>query len=65
VPWTEGKVFSHHWPGARFLLTEGLGHSRRILRDDGIVRVVAGFIAGRSAVASLALPFIAYPAPLY
>lgn len=64
VPWTQGRAFAQHWPGARFLLTDGLGHGR-ILQDEGVVRAVADFILGRSEVASPALPHIPHPAPLY
>jgi pimeloyl-ACP methyl ester carboxylesterase len=64
VPWTQGRAFAEHWPGARFLLTAGLGHGR-ILQDEGVVRAVADFVAGRSEVARPALPRIPDPAPLY
>ena len=64
VPWTQGRVFAEHWPGARLLLTEGLGHAR-ILRDPTIVRAIAEFVAGRSEVANVALPSIPRPAPIY
>jgi pimeloyl-ACP methyl ester carboxylesterase len=64
VPWTQGRAFAQHWPGARFLLTEGLGHGR-VLQDEQVVRAVADFIVGRSEVANLALPRIPHPAPLY
>jgi hypothetical protein len=46
------------------LLTAGLGHGR-ILQDEGVVRAVADFVAGRSDVANPALPRIPDPAPLY
>lgn len=64
VGWKQGRVFAQQWPGARFLLTQGLGHGR-ILQDDGVVRTVADFIVGRSEVASPALPRVPYPAPVY
>jgi pimeloyl-ACP methyl ester carboxylesterase len=64
VPWRQGRAFAEHWPGARFLLTAGLGHGR-ILQDEGVVRAVADFVAGRSDVANPALPRIPDPAPLY
>src|SRR5262245_12740123 len=64
VPWTQGRAFAQHWPGARFLLTAGLGHGR-ILQDDGIVRAIADFIVGRSEVANQVLPPIPHPAPMY
>lgn len=64
VPWVQGRVFAQHWPGARLLRTAGLGHTR-ILRDENVLRAVADFVAGRSEVASPALPRVPYPAPLY
>jgi pimeloyl-ACP methyl ester carboxylesterase len=64
VPWTQGRAFAEHWPGARLLLTDGLGHAR-ILRDQTIVRAIADFVVGRSEVANLALPPIPRPAPIY
>ncbi len=64
VPWRQGRDFARHWPGARLLLTAGLGHGR-ILQDEGVVRAVADFVAGRSEVASPALPTLPHPAPLY
>lgn len=62
IPWTQGANLARLWPGARLLLTDGLGH-RRILEDEGVTRAAADFIAGRSAVANVAA--IATPAPLY
>lgn len=64
VPWTQGLKFARHWPGARLLLTEGLGHGR-ILEDEAIVRAAADFIAGRSAITSPAAPALPLPAPLF
>ncbi len=64
VRWKQGRVFAQHWPGARLLLTRGLGHGR-ILQDAGVVRAVADFIGGHSEVASPAVPRVPYPAPLY
>jgi len=64
VPWRKGASFARAWPGARFFSTEGLGH-RRILADERVTALAADFIAGRSAVASVAAPALANPAPLY
>jgi pimeloyl-ACP methyl ester carboxylesterase len=64
VPWTQGAKFARHWPGARLLLTDDLGHGR-ILEDELTVRAAADFIAGRSKVASAAAPAIPQPAPVY
>lgn len=64
VPWTQGQTFARHWPGARLLLTQGLGHTR-ILEDEATVRAAAEFIAGRSKVASPAVSDLPRPAPLF
>jgi pimeloyl-ACP methyl ester carboxylesterase len=64
MPWTHGATVARHWPGARLMSTDGLGH-RRILADEGVTRAAADFIAGRSAVASPARPVLPNPAPLY
>jgi pimeloyl-ACP methyl ester carboxylesterase len=63
VPWRKGEAFARQWPGARLLLTRGLGHTR-ILADERVARAAAEFIAGRSRVASLAVPVLPDPAPL-
>jgi pimeloyl-ACP methyl ester carboxylesterase len=64
MPWRHGATVARHWPGARLLTTEGLGHTR-ILADERVTRAAADFIAGRSAVASPARPALPQPAPLY
>jgi pimeloyl-ACP methyl ester carboxylesterase len=64
VHWTQGANFARRWPGARLMSTDGLGH-RRILADEGVTRAAAEFIAGRSHVASAAMPALPNPAPLY
>lgn len=46
VPWNDGKAVADAWPGARFMLTHGLGH-RRILRDPSTIAAVTDFIANR------------------
>jgi pimeloyl-ACP methyl ester carboxylesterase len=45
-----GERLAGAWPGAEFVIAEGLGH-RRILSDPGILDRLAGFLAPR------ALPF--------
>lgn len=42
VPIDEGLRLARAWPGAQFVQTEGLGHSR-ILRDGAIVRLATDF----------------------
>jgi pimeloyl-ACP methyl ester carboxylesterase len=64
VPWKQGARFARAWPGARLLVTDGLGHGR-ILEDDAVTRAAADFVAGRSAVANVARPALPQPAPLY
>jgi len=64
TPWTHGATVARHWPGARLLSTDGLGH-RRILANEAVTRAAADFIAGRSAVASPARPVLPQPAPIY
>src|SRR5436190_1196262 len=64
VPWTQGARIAKLWPGARLMSTDGLGHGR-ILEDEAVTRAAADFIAGRSAVASVAAPALAHPAPVY
>ncbi len=64
VPWAQGAALARAWPGARLLTTDGLGHGR-ILESDLATRAAADFVAGRSAVASLASPALPEPAPLY
>jgi pimeloyl-ACP methyl ester carboxylesterase len=44
VPWKQGEQFTRHWPGARLLSTEGLGH-RRILADEAVTQAAADFLA--------------------
>jgi len=43
MPWTHGARVAQAWPGARLLLTDGLGH-RRILADERVTRAAADFI---------------------
>jgi pimeloyl-ACP methyl ester carboxylesterase len=64
VPWRRGAAFARQWPGARLLVTEGLGHAR-ILRDDRVAQAAAQFISGKSDVAPVAAPALPTPAPLY
>jgi pimeloyl-ACP methyl ester carboxylesterase len=44
MPWTHGAKVAESWPGARLMLTDGLGHGR-ILRDESVSRAAAAFIA--------------------
>lgn len=45
VPFEDGEALAAGWPGARLVRLEGLGH-RRLLADDEVVEVVAGFVGG-------------------
>ncbi len=44
VPWKEGRALVDAWPGAKFLMTTGLGH-HRILRDPEVIREVVRFVS--------------------
>jgi pimeloyl-ACP methyl ester carboxylesterase len=49
VPPTDGEAIAAAWPGARLVITEGLGH-RRIVHDPSVVsRAVAFLSEGESA----------------
>lgn len=39
VPYREGQLLAHSWPGSRLVTTAGLGH-RRILRDERVIAEV-------------------------
>jgi pimeloyl-ACP methyl ester carboxylesterase len=45
VPWAEGERYAQHWPGARMLTTQGLGH-RRVLVAPEVMATVLAFIRG-------------------
>jgi pimeloyl-ACP methyl ester carboxylesterase len=47
VPFTHAEGFVRHWPGARLLATEGLGH-RRILRDARVVDAAVAALERRA-----------------
>jgi pimeloyl-ACP methyl ester carboxylesterase len=64
VPWTQGALVASHWPGARLLSTDGLGH-RRILEDDFVTRTAADFVSERSNVVHPVSAELPQPAPLY
>jgi hypothetical protein len=64
VPWQKGVSFARDWPGARLVSTRGLGH-RRVLQDERVTALAAEFIAGRSLVATAAVPALPHPAPIY
>lgn len=48
VPCDEAALLAEAWRGARFHMTDGLGH-RRILCDGAVVGAVTRFAAGRTA----------------
>ena len=60
VPWEEGERYARHWPGARLLTTQGLGH-HRVLDAPEVVEAVLAFVRGEAVgervVASANLPF--------
>ncbi len=47
IPLKEGRAIATAWPGSEFVVTEGLGH-HAIMRDPGVARRVAEFVAVRS-----------------
>ena len=55
VPFENARTFVSSWPGAKLVVTSGLGH-RAILRDPDVAVAAAAFIAGRDDVAT-GLPF--------
>lgn len=60
VPWDEGERYVRHWPGARLLTTEGLGHHRVLDARQTIAAALAfarGEAVGERVVASPNLPF--------
>ena len=60
VPWEEGECYARHWPGARMLTTNGLGHNR-IVDDaeviDAALRFACGETVGERVVSSPNLPY--------
>ncbi|UGB37251.1 alpha/beta hydrolase [Frateuria soli] len=60
VPWEEGERYARHWPGARLLTTQGLGH-HRVLDAPEVVEAVLAFARGETVgervVATANLPF--------
>jgi len=55
VAFENARTFVSSWPGAKLVVTRGLGH-RAILRDPDVVSATAAFIAGHDDVAT-GLPF--------
>jgi hypothetical protein len=47
VPWEEGECYARHWPGARMLTTNGLGHNR-IVDDAGVINAALRFARGET-----------------
>lgn len=45
VPWQQGRLLANAWPGARFVQTQGLGHTRS-LRDNETIQKTVNFIKG-------------------
>jgi len=45
VPFSEGRRHVANWTRSRLLATSGLGH-RRVLRDHGVIKAAADFVAG-------------------
>lgn len=47
VPCQQGELLARAWPGARLMLTRGLGHNR-ILRNAAVLQASVDFIAART-----------------
>ena len=47
VPWEEGESYARHWPGARLISTEGLGHNR-IVNDPATIEAGLRFLRGET-----------------
>lgn len=47
VPWSEGERYAQHWPGARLLSTQGLGH-RRIVDAPEVIEAALAFLRGET-----------------
>lgn len=45
VPWSEGERYARHWPHARLLTTNGLGH-HALVRDAGVILAALCFLRG-------------------
>jgi pimeloyl-ACP methyl ester carboxylesterase len=45
VPWSEGAAVAAAWPGARLVITAGLGH-RDVVFHPEVVRTVTEFVTG-------------------
>ena len=60
VPWCEGERYARHWPRARLLSTDGLGH-HRIMEDPGVIEAAGQYLEGKPVgervVSSPNLPF--------
>lgn len=60
VPWAEGERLARHWPQARLLTTQGLGHNRIVDAPhvvDAALRFLRGENVGDRIVSSPNLPF--------
>lgn len=60
VPWAEGERIARHWPDARLLTTEGLGHHRIVDAPEVLqasLRFLRGDVVGERVVSSPNLPF--------
>lgn len=44
IPFVDGEAIARAWPGAKFVITDGLGH-HAIMRDEAVARQVVAFLA--------------------
>jgi pimeloyl-ACP methyl ester carboxylesterase len=63
VPFENTLRLAGRMPQARVLRTHGLGH-RRLLREQGVVEAIAGFVQGDDDVPA-EWPPLPRPAPIY
>ena len=60
VSWAEGERYARHWPEARLLTTQGLGHNR-IIDDAAVIDAALNFLRGENVgervVSSPNLPY--------
>lgn len=47
VPWEEGERYVRHWPSARLLTTQGLGH-HHVVDDGQVIEATLAFLRGET-----------------
>ena len=49
VPYKGAEVVASMWPGAQWLLVDGLGHHREFLNDNVVLERVSAFVGSAPA----------------